>query len=105
MVARVLHAVEPELSVLCQRWQIAELAVFGSGRRDDLRPESDLDLLVTFLPGAAWTLLDQIAMQVEFASLLNRPVDLVSRRAIERSANPLRRREILDTARRVYATR
>ncbi len=105
MVARVLHAVEAELIALCRRWQVAELAVFGSGLRDDLRPESDFDLLVAFLPGTSWTLLDQLRMQAELAELLGRPVDLVSRRAIERSANPLRRREILDTARCIYAAR
>jgi uncharacterized protein len=36
----------------CRRWKIAELCVFGSALREDFRPDSDLDLLVKFAPGA-----------------------------------------------------
>ena len=91
------------LAQLCQRWKVAELALFGSALRDDQRADSDVDLLVTFAPDADWSLLDHIRMQQELADLLGRPVDLVSRRAIERSHNPLRRHEILGSARTVYA--
>jgi predicted nucleotidyltransferase len=31
----------------CKRWQIAGLALFGSVLRDDFRPDSDIDVLVT----------------------------------------------------------
>jgi predicted nucleotidyltransferase len=96
---------QANLAGFCRRWQIVELALFGSGQRGDLRPDSDVDLLVTFAPTATWSLLDQVQMQSELAELLGRPVDLVSRRAIERSANPLRKREILGTARPIYAAR
>jgi predicted nucleotidyltransferase len=87
----------------CQRWCIRELAVFGSTLGDDFGPDSDVDLLVTFAPEADWSLLDHVRMQLEMSALLGRPVDLVSRRAIERSPNAIRRAEILTTARTVYA--
>jgi hypothetical protein len=87
----------------CQRWCIRELAVFGSALGDDFGPDSDVDLLVTFAPEADWSLLDHVRMQLEMSALLGRPVDLVSRRAIERSPNAIRRAEILTTARTVYA--
>ena len=102
MIANWVHKPH-ELAQLCQRWKVTELALFGSAARDDLRPDSDIDLLVTFAGDADWSLLDHIRMQQELAELLGRPVDLVSRRAIERSHNPLRRREILGNARTVYA--
>ena len=35
------------LDEFCRRWKIAELRVFGSALREDFRPDSDLDLLVT----------------------------------------------------------
>jgi predicted nucleotidyltransferase len=87
-----------DLRAFCVRWRISELALFGSALRPDFRPDSDFDLLATFNAGATWGLLDHAQMQHELADLLGRPVDLVSRRAVEGSANPLRRRAILDSA-------
>lgn len=87
----------------CRRWKIAELALFGSAARDQLTPDSDIDLLVTFAPDAHWGLFDLVRAQRELSELLGRPVDLVSRRAIENSHNWIRRREILNSARTIYA--
>ena len=92
-----------EIAAFCQRWRIAELAFFGSVLRDDFRPDSDVDVLVTFAPGAEWSLFDHIAMEAELSTLLGRKVDLVSRRAIERSSNWIRRKAILETAEPFYA--
>jgi uncharacterized protein len=85
-----------------EKWKIAELAVFGSILRGDFTPDSDVDFLVTFAPDAQWTLPDHIAMEFELADLLGREVDLVSRPAIERSENFIRRRAILETAQPLY---
>jgi hypothetical protein len=89
----------------CQRWKVSELALFGSALHNDFGPESDVDLLVTFEPDADWSLLDHIQMQEELSDLLHRRVDLVSRRAVERSENWIRRRAILDSAEVWYAAR
>lgn len=78
-----------QLDRFCCRWAVAELALFGSVLRDDFGPESDIDILVTFLPEAEWSLLDHVQMEMELAELLGRHVDLVTRRAVERSQNPL----------------
>src|SRR6266571_2030554 len=94
-----------KIAALCQRWQITELAFFGSVLRDDFRPESDVDVLVTFALGVEWSLFDHMAMEEELSALLGRKVDLVSRRAIERSSNWIRRQTILDTAEPFYAAR
>lgn len=94
---------ESQLAANCRRWRIRELSAFGSALRDDFGPESDIDFLVTFESGAAWNLLDRVRMQMELSELLGRPVDLVSRRAVEWSPNPIRRAAILRTARTVYA--
>ncbi len=87
---------------LCRKWGIIRLEVFGSALRDDFDERSDVDLLYTFAPGAAVGL-DMVALHREFETLLGRPVDLVSRNAVERSRNPFRRREIFDASRLVYA--
>jgi uncharacterized protein len=62
-----------ELEELCRRWQVSELALFGSVLRDDFRPDSDVDVLVTFAPGAHWSLFDRVRMQKELESILGRP--------------------------------
>ena len=95
------------LAEFCKRWKISELAVFGSAVRGGFRSggsdPSDVDLLVTYAPDAAWSLLDESRMVAELESMLGRPVDLVSRRAVEQSHNTARRREILSTTRVLYA--
>jgi uncharacterized protein len=92
-----------KLAAFCRKWEICELALFGSALRDDFRPDSDLDFLVTFAPSATWSLLDHAAMERELSELTGRPVDLVSKRAIERSHNWIRRRSILESAQVLYA--
>ncbi len=94
-----MHAI----GAFCRKWHITEFAFFGSVLRDDFGPESDIDVLVTFSPDAPWSLLDHVTMQDELMELFGRPVDLVSRRGIERSKYYLRRRAILDSAEVVYA--
>ncbi len=91
------------LEAWCRRWQVAELAFFGSVLRDDFSPDSDVDLLIRFSDSSTWNLLDHIAMEEELATFFGRKVDLVSRRAVEGSHNPIRRRHILDSALVVYA--
>jgi uncharacterized protein len=102
MTSFTLSVPQEVLAEFCLRWKIRELALFGSALRDDFRPDSDIDLLVTFTDDAAWGLLTHIQMQQELEAILQRPVDFVSRRALESSPNWLRRRAILDTAQILY---
>jgi len=46
-----------KIAEFCKRWNISELAIFGSALRADFRPESDVDVLVSFAPQAHITLL------------------------------------------------
>lgn len=71
-------AVDPEiLSALCQRHQIRRLSLFGSTLKGTARPDSDVDLLVEFEPGARITLLDMAQIEIELSTLLGgRKVDL-----------------------------
>lgn len=86
-----------------KRWKITELAFFGSVLRGELRPESDLDVLVTFQENAPWTLLDHMQMEEELSEIFRRKVDLISRRGIEHSRNLLRKQAILESAQTFYA--
>jgi uncharacterized protein len=91
-----------ELQAFCQRHRIRRLALFGSVLREDFRPDSDVDVLVDFEEGAEPGLSELVAMQDELAAILGRQVDLVERKAVERSENYIRRRHILSTAETVY---
>ena len=92
-----------KIADFCRRWNIVEFSLFGSVLRSDFGPDSDIDVLVTFAPESAWTLLDHVEMQDELEELLGRKVDLVSRRGIERSRNLLRRNAILCSSEVFYA--
>jgi hypothetical protein len=92
-----------QIAAFCQKWQITQFELFGSVLRDDFRPDSDVDVLVTFAPGSGGTLYDLVHMEDELKALFGREVDLVERAAIERSENYIRRRNILSSTRPVYA--
>jgi uncharacterized protein len=93
------------ITPFCRRWKVSELSLFGSVLRDDFRSDSDIDVMVTFAPDANWSLLDHVQMTQELEAILGRKVDLVSRHAVERSRNPIRRQAILDSAEAFYAAR
>lgn len=79
------------------------LELFGSYATNSARPESDVDLLVEFLPEANPGLLEMGALQEALERELGRRVDLLSRRAVEKSRNPFRRRSILAHPVALYA--
>ena len=93
---------EQQIADFCRRWKITELALFGSVLREDFGPESDVDVLVRFAPDHGWSLFDHVEMQEELKEILGRDVDLVNRQAIEQSHNPIRRKEILESAEVVH---
>jgi hypothetical protein len=84
----------------CRKWRIAELSVFGSVLREDFRPDSDVDVLVTFAENAPWSLYDWVDMIAELREIFGREVDLLSTRSLR---NPFRRHEILRTRETLYA--
>ncbi len=92
---------QKELVVFCLRWEVVELALFGSVLRRDFTPKSDVDVLVSFAPGAQISLFDMAQMQIELQAIFKRPVDILEKDGLR---NPYRKREILDTAQVVYAT-
>ncbi len=94
-----------KLAEFCKRWKVSELAAFGSILREDFRPTSDIDLLVSFAPNAKISLFDLARMQNELKEILGRDVDMVERKAIEKSANYIRRKNILESAKVIYAAR
>jgi predicted nucleotidyltransferase len=87
-----------KIAEFCKRWSTTEFSVFGSVLRDDFRPDSDIDVLVSIDPKAHIGLFEIAQMELE--DLFGRPVDLVEKEGL---VNPYRKSEILSTAQVVYA--
>ncbi|MEN3001958.1 MAG: nucleotidyltransferase domain-containing protein [Armatimonadota bacterium] len=99
----ILQVDRQALKYLCRKWRIARLEVFGSVLRADFRADSDIDLLVTFEPGIRWSFFQLYRAESEFSALFGRKVELISREGVERSANYIRRKAILESAEVLYA--
>jgi hypothetical protein len=91
-----------KIADFCKRWNVSELAIFGSTLRADFRPDSDVDVLVSFAPGSNVSLFEMVHMQDELKQIFKRDVDLISKRGVETSRNYLRRKAILESARVIH---
>lgn len=87
----------------CEKWKIKEFYLFGSVTSDAFRSESDVDVMVEPEPDAQLSLFDVVDMQDELRDVFRRDVDLIFRRAVERSRNPYRKKSILASSRLIYA--
>lgn len=65
-----------ELAAFCRRNHIRKLAFFGSVLRDDFTPDSDVDVLVEFEPGARIGLIGLAGIENELSRLIGRKVDM-----------------------------
>lgn len=93
-------AIDPEqVADFCRRREVQELALFGSALREDFGPESDVDLLVTFTPGARVSLFDLVDMAEDLSRLFGRRVDLVPKSGLK----PRIRRSVLQSSEVIYA--
>jgi predicted nucleotidyltransferase len=77
--------IEPtRLAELCREHDVARLSVFGSALTDRFGPDSDVDMLVEFLPAARVTFLDIAGLELELTALIGRKVDLRTPRELSR---------------------
>lgn len=90
------------LVALCRRYHVARLELFGSRAKGTARPDSDVDLLVTFLPGETPGL-EFFGLANELEDLFGLPVDLLTRPRVERDDNPIFRDNVLSAASTLYA--
>jgi len=91
-----------KIAEFCRRNHIHSFALFGSVLRDDFRPDSDVDVLIEFEPGQESGLFELVGMQDELSEILGRKVDMVERKAVEKSENYIRRRHVLNSLEQVY---
>ncbi|HEX5370551.1 MAG TPA: nucleotidyltransferase family protein [Dehalococcoidia bacterium] len=89
-----------DLEALCRRWGVAKLQLFGSRARGEARPDSDVDLMVTFLSDRTPGLWKFVTMKDDFEALFGRPVDLIVEGTV---SNPYRKASIDRDLAVVYA--
>ena len=99
MVAQKIDLPMEEIAVICSRYKVRELALFGSVLRDDFRPDSDIDVLVEFDPDAEIGFMALARMARELSALLHRKVDLVPKTGLK----PKIRRDVLAGSKVLYA--
>jgi len=88
------------IAEFCRRWRIAEFSLFGSVLRADFRPESDIDVLISFEPDVPWSLFDWVEMKEELEGIFGQQVDLVEKSGLR---NPFRRHTIMNNRQIIYA--
>jgi uncharacterized protein len=67
---------QERLAEFCRRSHIRRLSLFGSVLTDRFGPDSDVDVLVDYEPGAKVTLVDMAGQEIELTQLVGRKVDL-----------------------------
>jgi uncharacterized protein len=90
------------LSDFCDKHDLKALSLFGSALTDRFDAQSDVDVMFESV-GSSPNYFEQMAMTDELEVIFGRPVDLVSRRAIEESTNLIRKRAVLEGARVIFA--
>ena len=88
-----------KLEAFCRRNHITKISLFGSALRDELKPGSDIDILVEFDKNHIPGLLDLAGMEIELKEMLGRKVDLRTPAELSRYF----RDDVLEKARVEYA--
>jgi len=100
-MAQIVHKVSPavvreriraspeEIADFCRAHHIRWLALFGSVLRDDFRADSDIDVLVEFVPERPVTFIDLHEMEERLSRLFDgRRIDLVTPSSLHRLIRP-----------------
>ena len=93
------HLPEDEIREYCKRQPIKKLSLFGSALRNELTAESDVDLLVEYLPDARIGLFDMGGHLMDLSEIIGRRVDLCTPNGLSQYI----RDEIVESARLIYA--
>ena len=97
-----IHQYKDDISIICKRYRVSKLDVFGSAARNDdfNATSSDADFLIEFAPEVKVGLGELIGIKTELENLLGRNVDLLEPEAI---VNPYVLKSIKGNRESVYA--
>lgn len=90
-----------KIVAFCQQNHISKLSLFGSVLRSDFKPDSDIDVLVEFMPEQKIGFFKLAGMEIELSEMLGRKVDLRTPGELSRYF----RQKVLDSAQVLYVHR
>jgi uncharacterized protein len=93
-----IHIPLDQIAEFCQRHQISKLSLFGSVLRDDFRPDSDVDILVEFMPEKKIGFLGLAGLEIELTEIIGRKVDLRTAAELSRYF----RQKVIDSSLVIY---
>jgi predicted nucleotidyltransferase len=99
MVLNNIKIDEDQISAFCRKYGIKQLALFGSILSERFRPESDVDIMVSFLPDHHYSYFDLLDIKNELEDITGRDIDLVEKDSIK---NPYRKKTIFSNMRVIY---
>ena len=86
------------ICAFCEQHPIKHLSLFGSALRDELGPESDIDLLVEYAPDARISYFDMAQQEIDLGQIIRRNVDLRTPQEL----SPHFRRQVIESAELIY---
>ena len=89
-----IHIPTDHLTKFCHQHHIKRLSLFGSVLSEDFRPDSDIDVLVEFQPGANVGLIALAELEIQLSQVFGFPAEIHTIRGL----NPLFRDEVLRSA-------
>lgn len=98
MIPSILQSYTDKIAEICRKYEVKELALFGSQVRGEATSKSDYDFLVEFHPEARVGLIHFGKLQLELEDLIETKVDLVSKDGLKN----LIRQQVLDESEIVY---
>ena len=99
-IAEKLRISQTKVAALCRKYGVVKLSLFGSAARNELTPESDVNLMVEFSPDSRASLFDISAIQDEFSAAFGgRKVDIATPEILR---NPLHRDSIVPDLKLIY---
>ena len=93
------HVDSTSLTDVCRRYGVKELTLFGSAVRGEMRPDSDIDMMVEFEPGVRVGVIQFESLVQDLTALAGRRIDLVTKRGLK----PWVRAEVVKDLRVIYA--
>ena len=94
--------IEPMACEVLRSYPVKRAAFFGSAARGDMTEQSDIDILVEFLPGRGGVDFEFFGLHVDLEKAFSRHVDLLTFDALETEAKPRFRENVLRDVRFIY---
>jgi predicted nucleotidyltransferase len=98
-----LKEIREAVGSVCAGRPITRVELFGSRATGTSQPSSDVDLLVEFDANAKIGLFELGAIREDLVERLGVEIDILSRKAVERGRNAIRRESILSHTVPLYA--